>query len=93
MKRQLMAVLAIGLLINSPGRGSAAEPKLEQVRAIAEIQKLGGRLTIDEKNPDKPVISVELNTTNATDAELEHLKILTHCGNSTLITPSLPAPA
>ncbi len=41
---------------------------------IAEIVKLGGKVTIDDKSPGKPVISVDLQRTKVTDAGLEHLE-------------------
>ena len=51
----------------------AVEPNADQAKAIAEIEKLGGKVTIDEKSPDKPVIDVSLNGDKVTDAWLEHL--------------------
>jgi beta-lactamase regulating signal transducer with metallopeptidase domain/Leucine-rich repeat (LRR) protein len=50
------------------------EPTADEAKAIAEIRKLGGKVTVDEKNPGKPVIDVELESTKVTDAWLEHLK-------------------
>ena len=55
----------------------AAEPIADQAKAIAEIRKLHGRVTIDEKSPDKPVIEASLSGPQASDAALEHLKGLT----------------
>jgi S1-C subfamily serine protease len=46
-------------------------------KAIAAIEKLGGKVTFDEKSPNRPVISVDLNRTKVTDEELLHLKTLT----------------
>ena len=41
-----------------------AEPNAEQARVIAEITGLwGGEFTVDEKSPDKDVISVDLEWT------------------------------
>jgi beta-lactamase regulating signal transducer with metallopeptidase domain/Leucine-rich repeat (LRR) protein len=53
-----------------------ADPKdgTEQAKATAEIEKLGGKVIVDEKNPAKPVIGVDLTGTKVTDAGLEHLK-------------------
>jgi beta-lactamase regulating signal transducer with metallopeptidase domain len=53
-----------------------AEPKdgTEQAKAIAEIEKLGGKVIVDEKSPDKPVPLIDLRETKVTDAGLEHLK-------------------
>jgi hypothetical protein len=39
-------------------RDWAAEMNSEQAKAIAEIEKIGGKVTVDEKNPDKPVKSL-----------------------------------
>jgi hypothetical protein len=49
------------------------DKKEEQEKAIAEIKKLGGSVTIDENNPDKPVLMVDLSYPEVTDAGLEHL--------------------
>ena len=39
----------------------------DRAKAIAEIEKLGGKVTIDEENPGKPVIGVDLGATQVTD--------------------------
>lgn len=49
----------------------------EQAAAVAEIVRLGGKVTVDESRPDKPVTSVDLAKTRVTDAGREHLKGLT----------------
>ena len=49
-----------------------AIPEADQAKAIAEIEKLGGRVTVDAKSPDEPVIEVELPSSKVTDAELQH---------------------
>ena len=94
MKRELLAVLAIGLLGNSISCGWAAEPNVEQAKAVAEIQKLGGKITIDKNNPGKPVTAVRLMDTKVTDAGLEHFKGLRHLqslelGNTTITDAGL----
>ncbi len=55
----------------------AAEPRTGQGKAVAKVNKLGGRVTIDEKDPDKPVIGIDLTATLITDAGLDGLKALT----------------
>jgi hypothetical protein len=45
----------------------------DQGRAIAEIEKLGGR----SKSPGKPVVSTHLTSGDVTDARLEYLKATT----------------
>ncbi len=61
------------------------EPNADQSKAIAEVEKLGGKVTLDEKSPGKPVISVVLQETNVTDAELEYLKGLTQLQSLNLV--------
>jgi len=66
--------------IASPSRevtGSAERTTASQAAAVAAIKKLGGRVTLDEKNLGKPVIGVNLSRQPVTDAGLEHLKRLT----------------
>ena len=61
----------------APSAGSektAAEKPLAE-SAIAEIGKVGGRVTRDEGSPDRPVIAVDFVSEAAlTDAGWEHLK-------------------
>ena len=38
--------------------GLAGEPYPGQAEAIAEMEKIGGKVAVDEKRPGKPVISV-----------------------------------
>ncbi len=61
----------------APAPGSTAEPNTDEAKAIAEIKKLGGKVTPDEKSPGKPVIEVNLGRTKVTDAGLANLKALT----------------
>ena len=69
---RILLMLALSL---APVLCWTAEPNVDQARAIAEIQKLGGEVTVDEKSPEKPVIDVQF--VRATDAGLEYLKGLT----------------
>ncbi len=55
----------------------AAEANMDQANAIAEIEKTGGKLTVDEKTPGKPVISVDFGGNNVTNAELAYLQGMT----------------
>jgi hypothetical protein len=53
--------------------------KEQQDKAIDEIKKLGGRVKIDEKDPDTPVIGVSFDNTPSrpiklTDADMKNLK-------------------
>ena len=42
-------------------------------KAVAFVEKLGGKVTRDEKAPGKPVITVDLSVTQVTDAGLKEL--------------------
>src|SRR5437763_421102 len=75
MNRNVLSILALSLVCISSGL--AAEPSSEQAKAIAEIKKLGGNVTIDEKSPGKPVVRVGLVGSAVTDAGLEHVERLT----------------
>ncbi len=77
MNRTAFPMLMLALSL-APALCWAAEPTAKQARAIAEIKKLGGKVTVDEKSPDKPVIGVDLSRTKLTDAALEHLEGLTN---------------
>lgn len=45
-----------------------------QDRAIAAIQRLGGKSEVDEKAPDRPLVKVDLSFAQLTDADVAHLK-------------------
>ena len=77
MNRKLLPMLVCGLLVHTALCGCAAKPQTEQDKAVAEIKKLGGNVTLDEKGPDAAVIGAILVGTKVTDAKLEHLKGLT----------------
>ena len=59
MNRIVLPLLTLGLSL-APVLCWAAEPNADQAKAIAEIEKLGGKVTVDEKSPGKPVIAVDL---------------------------------
>ena len=61
--------------------GLTAKPSADQAKAIAEIEKLGGKVTLDEKSPGKPVHSVTLTGTKVCDAELKYLRGLSRLQN------------
>ena len=52
---------------------SGAAPA-DEASAVKAVEKLGGRVTRDDKLPGKPVIGVNLAGTNVTDAGLKELK-------------------
>jgi hypothetical protein len=66
-----------GSLLAVVASGWAAELNSEQAKAVAEIERLGGRITIDEKSADKAVIKVILSTPLAPQAADSILKQLT----------------
>jgi len=45
-----------------------------QDRAIARIQRLGGKYELDEKAPERPLVKVDLSFSQVTDADVAHLK-------------------
>src|SRR5213082_3475982 len=54
--------------------------RADEASAVKAVEKLGGKVTRDDKLPGKPVIGVNLAGTQVTDAglkELKHLKQLT----------------
>ncbi len=71
--------LVVGAISSEQATAPRAVLAVERTpeEAIAEIQKLGGSFTRDEQNANKPVISVILRRTQATDAGLEQLRGLT----------------
>ena len=79
MNRILLPMLALGLSLALTRRGCSAKPRADSAKAtaiaeIAEIKKLGGKITLDENTPGKPVCGVDLSRTQVTDAGLMHLE-------------------
>jgi len=74
MKRIAVPMLAFGLLVAFVPSCWVAEPNAGQPKAIAEIDKLGGKVILDEKSPSKPVIEVDLRETQVTDAGVKDLQ-------------------
>jgi hypothetical protein len=66
-----MLVLGLSLAVVTSGCTASVNP--EQAKAIAEIEKLAGKVIVDEKGPDKAMILVDLNGNEAADAGLGHL--------------------
>jgi hypothetical protein len=64
----------LGLLLGVVASGCTANVNPEQAKALAEIEKLGGKVTFDEKSREKSVIGVNMSGTTVTDAGLEHFK-------------------
>ena len=76
MSRATFPMLIMGLSL-APALCWGAGPNDDQARAIAAIEKLGDKVTVDEKSPDKPAIGVNLTKTEVMDAGLVHLERLT----------------
>ena len=65
----------LGILVAvATSMGSTSGGNQDEAKAVAEIEKLGGTVTVDDKSTDKPVIGVSLSNTKATDPSLEYLK-------------------
>ena len=93
MNRIALPLLALGFSLAS-ALCLAAEPKADQAKAIAEIEKLGGKVEFDEKSPDRPVfshgIAMRLDTTflahRESLAELSSLDLgYTNVGDADLV--------
>src|SRR5205807_4570023 len=54
------------------------QARADEASAVKEVEKLGGKVTRDDKLPGKPVIAVNLPATKVTDAGLTELKDLKH---------------
>ena len=76
MNRIMLPMLLLGLSL-SPVLCWAAETSADKAKAIAEIERLGGKVTVNDRSPDKPVIGVDLSYTTVTDAAMEYLMDLT----------------
>ena len=67
----LAYVCVVALLILSSGAARA-----DEASAVKAVEKLGGKVTRDDKLPGKPVIGVNLTGRGVTDAGLKELKEL-----------------
>ena len=74
-----ICLLLVGLMgcnaTEQPAKPTATDkPNALQDAAIAAIRKLGGRVRIDTKSPDRPVTHVGFRRTQVTDAGVEELR-------------------
>src|SRR5262245_45789989 len=53
---------------------AVGSPQVTQGAAVAAIEKLGGHVTFDAKNPDRPATGVKLLGPHIDDRHLVHLK-------------------
>lgn len=74
MDRMVLFVSALRILASS---SFAAPPRAEQEKAVAAIERLGGKVTFDETRPGKPVVGVDFTLTRASNADLHCLTPLT----------------
>ena len=51
-------------------RGRDARATTSKDRVIAEVERLGGKVDLDEMRPDKPIVKIDLHSTQVTDADL-----------------------
>lgn len=80
--RFLALLLTFSLLLPAIGCKESPPPKVEikpenpaeRERALAEVQKLGGRYEVDENDPAKPVLLIDLSGAPATDTSLTCLQ-------------------
>jgi internalin A len=73
MARAYFGTAVLGLLLTSsvPARADDAEDK-----AVKIVEKLGGRVTRDDKQPGKPVVGVDFAFSRVGDADLKELTAL-----------------
>lgn len=73
-RRLAGAAVVLALLLTTPPPTSAAQPP-DMQRAIAQIDRLKGAILVDDDDPARPVIGVNLNcSANVVDATLAHLR-------------------
>ena len=75
MNRIILPMLMLGWSL-APVPCQAADPNVEQAKAIAEIVKFNGKVTFDKDTPGKRVIGVDLEHTKFTNAGMKQLKKL-----------------
>ena len=85
--KTLMTGLSLLAALLGCGRRSgetAKPPNQEQAAAIAEIQRLGGKVTFDEEAPGKPVSGVDFSDTHIDDGAVKVVEGLTELKSLTL---------
>jgi hypothetical protein len=60
MGKTLSSFFAFVLLVLPPSMAAAAEPSARQGTIINNITAIGGKYTLDEKAPEKPIVAVSL---------------------------------
>src|SRR5205807_667167 len=74
LRRTLMRTMLVGAVMLLACLSGAA--RADEASAVKAVEKLGGKVTRDDKLRDKPVIAVNLTGTQVTDAGLKELKDL-----------------
>ena len=85
MNRSVTFLQVLGVWLALVASGWTAEPSIDQATAIAQIEKLGGKVAIDETRPGNPVIWVSFLGPEVTDAHLGSLKGLTSLESLNLV--------
>src|SRR5687767_1721662 len=68
MRLHIVAGVVVALALEVSARGDEAEE-----RAVAAIEKMGGRVTRDKTAPGLPVIHVDLSSGSVTEAGLKEV--------------------
>ena len=68
MRRSLGALAAVVILTGAV--------RADEADAIKLVERLGGKIKRDDKQPGKPVVEVNLSVKKVTDADLKQLKEL-----------------
>ena len=61
--------------------------RADEAKAVKAVEKLGGKVTVDDKRPGKPVVGVDLSNTKVTDAGLKELEDSRACRRWTSAAP------
>src|SRR5437868_7064741 len=67
----LLGTLIVCLLVAAP---AVRAQKVDQERLAADIKKRGGKVTVDDKSPDRPIVGVGLRGSKYSDTAVEHLR-------------------
>lgn len=65
-----ISMLLLLILVPATAKPPTDSPK---DRVIAEVERLGGRVDLDETRADKPIVKIDLHSTQVTDADLKFL--------------------
>ena len=75
LKMLMMQFLLVPMLMGCGARPgeTASRPNKEQATSIAEIQKLGGKVTFDEEAPGNPIYAVNFYDIDIGDDALKYV--------------------